>query len=121
MERPIPGVSFHPLRWNIVTSLNVQPVSRSFIIYVEVYIFKFKSDFPSFHTHVARGAIIDSGQCKVNHYKCKSGECIPNAWVCDGASVSQINRIETPTTEDPFYAFRTVTTEVQMKIIVYNT
>ena len=31
--------------------------------------------------------IENSGKCKINQYRCNSGECIPNSWVCDGAKV----------------------------------
>ena len=26
-------------------------------------------------------------QCKINQYQCKTGECIPATWICDGTKV----------------------------------
>ena len=67
-------------------------VITSFILYwkfiTKQYVFWF----------AGRGAYVE-GQCKANQHRCKSSECIPNAWVCDGAPVCQFNDLM-PSTDD---------------------
>ncbi|XP_032783777.2 uncharacterized protein LOC116921556 isoform X1 [Daphnia magna] len=41
-------------------------------------------DIPRCHIQ-EREAVLEN-KCKANQYKCNTGECIPNTWVCDGAT-----------------------------------
>ncbi len=42
--------------------------------------------FYLYFTIKGRGAnSIDVNECKTNQFQCRSGECVPNTWICDGA------------------------------------